>query len=493
MYRLLMLILMLTFRVTGLLAQVLMDMEKALDIAILNSPIMQQVELDLIRNQEKLNAQRARLKSQFGLILDPLEYERSNRFDRRTSEWFLNESASSMGTFSINQRILPTDGTIALHNTFWYDYNNSQSPDAVDPISRTWNNRLYLELTQPIFTYNRTKVELERVELSYETALLRYLLQNLSLERNVAQSFYAVYSMQMRLNIANEELKNNRESHEIIKNKVDGGLLALEELYQSEVNLATSRSSVYTAELNLQNAMDELKVVIGMPLTDEFELVTVIKADSVDVDQDMAINHALENRMELRQRAIDIENSMFNLLDAKTVNEFAGSITASFGIQANNEDLSQLFENPTNTPSVGLTLNIPIFDWGERKSEIKAAEAELQSTEIDLEIEKIDIQVNVRSIVRSIKNLENQIIIQNKTVDNAELTYDINLERYRNGDLTSLDLGIIQSQLSDRKMSLTNAIIDYKLELLNLKIQTLYDFEYQVPIIPEELLEEENN
>ena len=493
MYRLLMLILMLTFRVTGLLAQVLMDMEKALDIAILNSPIMQQVELDLIRNQEKLNAQRARLKSQFGLILDPLEYERSNRFDRRTSEWFLNESASSTGTFSINQRILPTDGTIALHNTFWYDYNNSQSPDAVDPISRTWNNRLYLELTQPIFTYNRTKVELERVELSYETALLRYLLQNLSLERNVAQSFYAVYSMQMRLNIANEELKNNRESHEIIKNKVDGGLLALEELYQSEVNLATSRSSVYTAELNLQNAMDELKVVIGMPLTDEFELVTVIKADSVDVDQDMAINHALENRMELRQRAIDIENSMFNLLDAKTVNEFAGSITASFGIQANNEDLSQLFENPTNTPSVGLTLNIPIFDWGERKSEIKAAEAELQSTEIDLEIEKIDIQVNVRSIVRSIKNLENQIIIQNKTVDNAELTYDINLERYRNGDLTSLDLGIIQSQLSDRKMSLTNAIIDYKLELLNLKIQTLYDFEYQVPIIPEELLEEENN
>ena len=475
---------------TGLRAQVLMDMEKALDIAIMNSPTMQQVELDLVRNQELLNAQRARLKSQFGLVLDPFQYERTNRFDRRTSEWFLNESASSTGTFSINQRILPTDGTIALRNTFWYDYNNSESAGAVDPISRTWNNRLYLELSQPIFTYNRTRVELQRVELSYETALLRYLLQKLTLERNVAQSFYNVYSMQMRMNIANEELKNNQDSHEIIRNKVDGGLLALEELYQSEVNLATSRSSVYNAELNLQNAMDELKVVIGMPLSDEFELVTVIKADSVEIDPAMAINHALENRMELRQRAIQIENSMFNLMDAKTTNEFAGSISASFGITANHEDLGQLFDNPTNTPSVGLTLNIPIFDWGERKSEIKAAEAELESTKIDLEIEKIDIQVAVRSIIRSIKNLENQIVIQEKTVDNSELTYDINLERYKNGDLTSLDLGIIQSQLSDNKMSLTNAIIDYKLELLNLKIQTLYDFEYQVSIIPEELLEE---
>ena len=138
--------------------------------------------------------------------------------------------------------------------------------------------------------------------------------------------------MQMRLDIANEELKNNLASHEITKNKVEGGLQALEELYQSEVNLATSRSSVYTAELNLLNAMDELKVVIGMPLTDEFELLTVLKADSVQIDPDMALNHALANRMELRQRAISIENSQFELLNAKTINEFAGSISASFGV-----------------------------------------------------------------------------------------------------------------------------------------------------------------
>jgi outer membrane protein TolC len=90
-------------------------------------------------------------------------------------------------------------------------------------------------------------------------------------------------------------------------------------------------------------------------------------------------------------------------------------------------------------------------------------------------------------VVRSLKNLENQIGIQRMTVENAQLTYDINLERYRNGDLTSLDLGMYQNQLSEAKMSLTNAIIDYKVELLNLKIQTLFDFETQQPIIPEAL------
>ena len=141
-------------------------------------------------------------------------------------------------------------------------------------------------------------------------------------------------------------------------------------------------------------------------------------------------------------------------------------------------------------PSVGITFEIPIFDWGERRSEIKAADANLKSAEIQFEVEKIDIEVNIRSIVRSLKNLENQIVIQTKTVENAQLTYDINLERYRNGDLTSLDLGIYQNQLSDKKMALTNAIINYKIELLNLKIQSLYDFENQMPIIPEEITSE---
>ena len=94
----------------SLQAQVLLTIDKSMEIAVDNSPDMQQTELSLVRSQERLNAQRARLKSQFSITLDPFEYEKTNRFDQQTSEWFLNESASSGGTFAINQRILPTDG-----------------------------------------------------------------------------------------------------------------------------------------------------------------------------------------------------------------------------------------------------------------------------------------------------------------------------------------------------------------------------------------------
>lgn len=477
----------------NLQAQALLTMERALEIAENNSPDMKQTELALLRSQERLNAQRARLKSQFSITLDPFQYEKTNRFDQQTSEWYLNESASSGGTFAINQRILPTDGQLMLVNRFSYDYSLTESVFATDPVSKTFRNNLYLQFTQPIFTYNRTRMETEVLELEYESSLIRYLLMRLALERDVAVQFYAVYSNQMRLEIAKEDQKNNEESYDIISNKVEGGLLALEELYQAEVNLATSHSGVFTSELNLANSLDQFKVLIGLPLDTTVMIAAEIIADTIPVNQDLAIDHALTSRMELREREIDIEQANFDLIVAKSTNEFAGSVTASFGVQANDDQFSNLFETPTNTPAIGLTFNIPLFDWGERKSEIRAAEASLESTQISYTMERTDIEQNVRSVVRSLKNLENQIVIQRKTVENAELAYDINLERYRNGDLTSLDLGMYQNQLSESKLALTNAIIDYKIELLNLKIQTLYDFETQIPIIPEELTSDEES
>jgi outer membrane protein len=476
----------------SMMAQALLTMDRALEIAEANSPDMKQTELALVRSQERLNAQRARLKSQFSITLDPFQYEKTNRFDQQTSEWYLNESASSGGTFAINQRILPTDGQLMLVNRFAYDYSLTESAYAADPLSKTFRNNLYLQFTQPIFTYNRTRMETETLELEYESSLLRYLIMRLALERNVAEQFYAVYSNQMSLEIAKEELASNQASYDIIKNKVEGGLLALEELYQAEVNLATSNSTVFNADLTLQNSKDQFKVLVGLPLDTTLMIAAEVMADTVPVNQELAISHALENRMELRERQIDIENANFGLIQAKATNEFAGSITASFGVQAYDEVFTQMFDKPTTTPAIGISFDIPIFDWGERKSEIKAAEASLQSSQLGYEIERTDIEVNIRSVVRSLKNLENQIKIQQKTVENAQLAYDINLERYRNGDLTSLDLGIYQTQLSEAKMSLTNAIINYKIELLNLKIQTLYDFEKQLPIIPEELKSREN-
>jgi outer membrane protein TolC len=85
-----------------------------------------------------------------------------------------------------------------------------------------------------------------------------------------------------------------------------------------------------------------------------------------------------------------------------------------------------------------------------------------------------------------LNNSAQQIELARQNVRNAELTYEINLERYINGDLTSMDLNLYQEQLSQRKMGLVNAQIDYRLALLDMKIQSLWDFVEDKPVLYQE-------
>ena len=470
-------------------AQTALTLDKAIDIAGVNSPDIQRSLLNLKRYQESLNAQKASLKSQFSLSVNPLTYNNRREFDNRFSQWFTNESIESGGTFRIDQPILFTDGTLSLVNSFGWQKSTSDF-QGTSQENKAFTNNLYLSLSQPLFTYNRTKLNLKEIELDYENANISYALQKLNLEKNVTQFFYNVYLAQMSLEIAKDELTNTQKSFDIINNKVDAGLAAKEELYQAELNLATSESTLQNRQVELENAKDSFKKFLGMDLYEDIVVLTKITADSVNVDLEKAVQSGLNSRMELRQREIDIQTSQFQMIRTKANNEFKGDVQLSVGVMGDNENLGNIYDNPTKNPRVALSFNIPLFDWGERKARIKAQEAVIQTQELNLSEEKKQIVLDIRQVYRNLLNQKNQIEIARQNEKNAKLTYEINLERYQNGDLTGMDLNLYQNQLSEKKMAQAQALINYKIEILNLKIQTLYDFVKNKPVIADDLFKQ---
>ncbi len=470
--------------------QQLLSLENALDIASQNSPDIRISLLNLERSQESLNAQKAALKSQFTLSLNPVDFSRTRSFDDFSSTWYTNESFGSSGTFTVSQPVLWTDGTVQLVNRFGWQKNIN---DVTNREDRAFTNNLYLSLTQPLFTYNRLKLQLKELQLDLENSNLSYAMQKLNLEKLVTQYFYNVYMAQMSLTIAKDEMENTKKSYEITKNKVEAGLAAREELYQAELNYATAESGLQNKRVSLENYKDQFKQYIGMDIFEEISVMTNVDANAVDVDLKKAIDYGLASRMELRQREIDIENSQFDLIQTKAINEFKGEMNLSVGIIGEDRVVGNVYNNPTNNPRVSLSFNVPLFDWGEKKSRIKAQEAVLKTRELNLENQETQIVIDIRQVYRSLQNLKTQIDIAKQNEKNAQLTYEINLERYANGDLTSMDLNLYQTQLSEKKMAYAQSLIDYKIELLNLKIQTLYDFEKSQGIVPEELMKKSNN
>ena len=464
--------------------QTILSLDSAMATAIRNSPDIEMAQLNLLISQELLNAKNASLKSNFNLQLTPVYYSHGRRFDETISRWRTTQVIQSAATFNINQPIKWTDGNIRLTNRFlWQDFESEGSPQ-----NTAFSNSLTLRLDQPIFTYNRTKLELQELELDLENSILSYALQRLNIERLVTQNYYLVYERALGLQIAREELDNTQANFGIIKNKVDAGLLALEELYQAELNLSTAKSNYYNQQVSLENSKDNFKQLIGANVYEEFIILADIEANPVPIDLTEAIAHGLDQRLELRQRELGIANSQFDLIRTRSFNEFYGNISATFGLIGDNEDLSQIYNPATDNQELSLTFTLPIFDWGERKSRIKASEAQIQSQELNFDQERIDIIINIRAVYRNLQNLLNQIEIAKHSVKNAQLTYEINVERYQNGDLTGMDLNLFQTQLSEQKIAMTTALIDYKLELLNMKIQSLWDFETDMSYFPEEII-----
>jgi outer membrane protein TolC len=461
--------------------QQLIKLQDALLIASKNSPDIKIVQLNLERSEQLLKAQEAALKSNFKLTLNPLGYSNNRVFDDRFADWNTQQNLSSSGTFTLSQPIVWTDGTFAVSNRFGWQRAYSEYQDKT---TKTFTNNLYLQYSQPIFTYNRTKLAMKSLELDYENSQLNFNLQMLQLERSVAQQFYSVYNQQMRVQIAVEEYENQKRNYEIIKNKVEGGLSRLEELYQAELNLASSKSSWENYKVTLENGKDNFKILVGMDIFGDMSVLADPVVDSVPVDLDKAIEYALQNRMELRQRQISIETAQFEMIRTMAINEFAGNLNLSVGLFGDNEAFPQIYSSPTDNEDISLTLQIPIFDWGEKKARIKATQASIESQNVNYEDQKNTIIQTVRQVYRNLQNLLNQISIAQQNVRNAQLTYDINLERYKTGDLTGMDLNLFQNQLSSKKLDLVNAQINYKLELLNLKIQTLYDWETKASIVP---------
>lgn len=466
-------------------AQEILTLEKALEIAYQQSPSIIQSKMSLEQSELALIQQKASLKSQFSLNLSPFQYTRSTSFDNYNTQWYTSKSMSSGLDFRISQPIKWTDGTISLSNSFNWQDNDNQSFGAKNT---SFSNNLSLNLEQPIFTYNKTKMQLKRLEYNLEKAKIQYALAQLNIEKNVTSAFYGVYQSYKRLVTAREAFQSQKENYELIKNKVEQGLIAQEELFQAEVTLATNENSLADTEMSYENTKDQFKQTLGLPLDIDISILPNIQIDPVQVDVNQAVKYALDQRMEIRQQQIAIEEGIFSLIEAKDNNKFKGSISARVGLMGQGSNFNGAFSKPDDNETIGITLTVPLWDWGARKANIRSTELSNENTEISNAEERKSIMLDVRQLCRELPKLLRQIDIARQTVTNAERTYDINVEKYRNGALTGMELKNQQTQLTDAKNALTDAIISYKLRLLDLKIQTLWDFQNNKSYLPVDLL-----
>jgi outer membrane protein len=383
----------------------------------------------------------------------------------------------------INQP-LPTDGNLRIR---------SGVSNLADYYANSRNSQITssIELLQPIdaLWYNNIRSTFKQAQLAYDLSLKQLKREELNLVYDVSQNFYNLLSYHERLNIANLSLGRQQEAYDIAQSKYNAGLIREVEALQMEVDLSEAINNFDISQVNYSSQVSLFKESLGISLRDSIIINSDLGYTPVFVDVEKAVSLAMENRLELKENEIQIELQKMEIKRRKAAGMISGDILLNYNfIGANKSNLSVPFENALNNTwqnlqarpgsfGVGLTINIPIIDWGENRARVHSAEAVLSQNKYQLEGEKVSIERDIRSTVDLLQSSLKRLQLLEKNVVVAKKSFEISRQRYANGDIDSQSMALERERLNNAEISKLVSFIQYKLNLSDLMRKTFYDFE----------------
>ncbi|MDR1517126.1 MAG: TolC family protein [Dysgonamonadaceae bacterium] len=478
--------LIMILNISGISAQQVyrLTLEQSIGIARDKSYSMKSLNEDVKIADYNLRSATARLKTHINLNLTLPEF--SNTIQQKadsTGVFFPIKKLNYTGGLTINQP-LPTDGNIYIQSGLqsFKDYFTGS-------YSGTMNTRL--GFTQPldaIYGYNAIRSQLKQAELNYESSSKRLHRSELDLVYNVSAAYYALLRQQRGAEIAKLDLDRQQDAYDISQKKYSAGLIREVDALQLEVDLAGAQSSYDMAKHSQNATAYRLKELLGIELNDSVILNSDLNYQPVIVDVEKAVGLALENRLEIRENEIYIEQQKLTVKQQQAQGMVRGNFNAYFervgianpmssvGFDGSIRNSYDDFLNRPFSYGIGFTISVPILDWGQNRSLVRAAEARLRQLSYTKIQTERSIETEVRNLVGNLNTNLRRLQLLEKNVAVAEKSFAITLQRYTDGDIDSQSLALERNRLNTAYNTHLDAYINYQLSLADLMRQTFYDF-----------------
>ena len=469
-----------------------LDLESSIELAKERSKTM----LILKQSQKKASFDLKAATSSFKTHVDmdliiPQYSETVNQFQDSAGISFYPVRQNQLSSILTINQPLPTDGFLYIRSGMesFADY---YAHDRNAQISSS------IGLQQPIaafFGYNQLRLGFKQAKLAYDLSSKQLKREELDLVYDISQAFFSLLSFHEQMNIAQMSLDKQQEAYNIAQNKFKAGLIREVEALQMEVDLSEAINNYDIASIDYFAQAGLFKEKLGINLTDSVIIKSDLSYNKVYVDVEKAVALALENRLELKENEIQIELSQMEIKKRKAAGRINGNILLNYNfIGVNKSDLvipletslDNSWQNLTNRRGsfgVGLTVNIPIIDWGENRAKVNSALATLKQNQIQLDADKVTIERDIRTTVSRLQSNLKRLQLLEKNVVVAEKSFEISRQRYANGDIDSQAMALERERLNSAYLSRLESFINYKLLLSDVMRKTFFDFEKNVSMI----------
>lgn len=381
-----------------------------------------------------------------------------------------NNSMNNYLTLSLDQQIVATGGTVSLQS---YLYRLDQFSYS----QKTYNTQpLRISYTQPLLSFNPMKWDKKTAPLEYQIAQKKYasLMQDVTIK--VTSLFFNVLSAQSNYKQSVAVLQDRESLFEITKKRLGLGTTTKGDVLQMELSLLNARVAVNKNKLELDDAMYALFSYMRVSDYDKASLVPPYVVPDMMLSVDDVLQKAIANSSHTLEQRHDMLEAQKNLAQTKSGRGLQMTLSGSVGFTQSAGSFNDAYQRLQDNEIVGLSLSLPIFDWGVSRGKVKMAEARLEMVRTQMEQTHLDYMQALRKKVMQFNLQPAQCRDALRAQDIAEERYEIMRKRFETGTVSVTDLNTAQQEMESAKNQYLNQLSTFWNDYYSLQKSTLYDW-----------------
>jgi outer membrane protein len=312
------------------------------------------------------------------------------------------------------------------------------------------------QILQPILQQYRIGLAIDAVKLARDEKQQKLRSEEQSLINDVKKTYYGMLQSESALENVGDEVKSYRELDRVTGDFVVQQVVLKSDHLQVQTRLARAEYEAVDLTNRLSTQKEQLNKLLGRDLLTDFSVGPVADATVVDYDISASRRRALEQRPELSEARLRIEQAKLDkrIKKSEYIPDLSVGLT-SLSLRNFDEIV------PRSIASVGVVMSWEIFDWGRKKRQLAEKSKTIEQAENTFKETEDQILIEVGDKFRRLQQTQQALRVARLSQDAERETLRITQSRYRFEAVLLTEVLQSQATLADANNQYQQALLSF--------------------------------
>jgi outer membrane protein len=317
-----------------------------------------------------------------------------------------------------------------------------------------------VSLTQPLYTAGKVGTALKLAQIERDGVGVDVSRSEQDIKIQVVRAFYTLLLADRQLEIARETLQQKERHLEDARTRFQGGVATEVDVLRSQVSVANARPDLIRAENGIRYARSVLNTLLARPANAQTRAIGDLQFQKPVVPPlDDVVKAAFADRPELQRLRINEREAELQRKLANAESRLSLDLTSQYAFSARSPS-NIVMPNSTNW-SIGVRVNLPLFDGGRRAGLVEQAIANERIVKLGRTDAEDQVHLQAQTAVDELRRAELTVEAARASVTEAERVLKMMEENYKFGAATTLDVEDSQTALSLARVNLFQSLFDH--------------------------------